>query len=143
MDRAADKSVTGRGTVLVVDDNDQVREMLQVVMGALGFGVDLAAGGGEALALLDQRHYEAVICDLKMPCLAGDELFRICEQRHPEVARGFIFLSGSFAPATLSHLAAVTGQPYLSKPCRVAELEAALVEVTTMGITAGLGERTA
>lgn len=129
MDRTSVASPQARTAILVVDDNEVARETLREVMASLGFSVDVATGAREALAACDERHYDAVICDLKMPHMEGDELYRVCEQRHPEIARGFIFLSGSFAPPKLSHLGAITGQPYLSKPWRLADLQAAVAEV--------------
>lgn len=132
MVRAASSQATA--TILIVDDNGDAREMLREVMLNLGFSVDVVADAREALVACDDRHYDVVICDLKMPNMEGDELFRVCEQRHPEIARGFIFLSGSFDPPKLSHLGALTGQPYLSKPWRLADLRAAVAQVAVRSV---------
>lgn len=117
-------------TVLVVDDDRQVSVMLEAWLEALGYGVEVADSGAKALSLLADNDYDAVICDLLMPEMCGDEVFRVCRERRPEVARRFVFLSGSPGEVASSDRSAATGQPYLPKPCRLAEIQAALAQVT-------------
>jgi len=126
---APQTSVAERKTILVVDDQDQVRAMLKMAMEALGFAVDVACSGEEALPFLDAGHYDAVICDLMMPTMSGHELFGVCQQRRPEVANRFVFVSGSPNGSADSDTALATGQPHLSKPCRLRDIQAAIVAV--------------
>ena len=116
-------------TLLIVDDHDQVRSILKCGFETLGYAVDVAGDGVEALGLLSHSRYDAVLCDLLMPNMCGQELFRHCCDRHPENARRFIFLSGS--PGELQGMvhedAAI--QPRVDKPCRLAELQAAIEQV--------------
>ena len=114
--------------MLVVDDHDHVRELLSMALEALGFVVESVTNGEEALPLLRRRKYDAVICDLEMPVMCGDELFRLCQQEHPETARRFIFLSGSL---TRSHAATGTGQPFLAKPCRMRDIQSAIAALSS------------
>ena len=110
-----------RRSVLVVDDEYAVRDMLRRAAVAFGYRAKVAADGHEALACLARQDYDVVICDLVMPNMNGDELFRICQQEHPEVTSRFVFISGcGVLPA--GSLAARGGQPFLAKPCRMAEL---------------------
>jgi two-component system, cell cycle sensor histidine kinase and response regulator CckA len=118
-------------TALVVDDDGRVRRMLTMGLEALGFVVDVASSGEDALALLDDGNYDAVICDLMMPDMCGDELFRVCERRHPGAARRFIFLSGSPRGTAQWDAACASGQPCLSKPCRLADLQAAIADLAS------------
>lgn len=115
--------------LLVVDDNPGVQRTLEMVFGSLGFDVDVAASGPEALSLLAVRDYAAVVCDLLMPDMRGDELFWLCRERRPEIADRFVFLTGS--PDLEEEAAPLdrTGQPWLTKPCRIAELQAAVNNV--------------
>ena len=113
-------------TILVVGDDDEIRTVLPMCLAALGFEVAAAADGCEALALLENREYDVVICDLIMPDMNGDELFRRCRERWPEVARHFIFLSGSSQDLPAVKSAAASGQPFLHKPCRLAEMRTAI-----------------
>ena len=93
--RSPDEAASEMRTALVVDDQDQVRAMLKMVMEALGFAVDVAGSGEEALPFLDGGHYDAVLCDLMMPSMSGHDLFNVCQQQNPEVASRFVFVSGS------------------------------------------------
>lgn len=113
-------------TLLIVDDNPGVQRTLQMLFGSLGYEVDVVGSGPEALPLLEIRDYAAVVCDLLMPGMRGDELFWACRERRPEVANRFVFLTGS--PDLEEEAAPLdrTGQPWLTKPCRIAELQAAV-----------------
>ncbi|MBD0349220.1 MAG: response regulator [Thermoleophilia bacterium] len=71
------------GHVLVVDDEDDIRAMLQIVLSIEGWSVDEASGGSEALAQCAQRAYDVVVLDERMPGLNGLQVARRL------VARGF------------------------------------------------------
>jgi CheY-like chemotaxis protein len=65
----------GRGTVLVVDDEDQVRHVADALVGSLGFDVILAENGRDALKKLSQHpgKIRLVLLDLTMPRLDGEQ----------------------------------------------------------------------
>ncbi|MDA3899148.1 MAG: response regulator [Spirochaetes bacterium] len=60
--------------IIVVDDNNSVREMLQLYLAELGYGVKCAENGKIALDMLDQFRVDLLITDIKMPVLSGSEL---------------------------------------------------------------------
>jgi CheY-like chemotaxis protein len=74
---------------------------------------------------LQGRGYDAVICDLTMPNLGGDELFRRCRERWPEVAGRSVFLIGWSRGRPAAGLAA-NGQPCLAKPFGLADIQTAV-----------------
>jgi two-component system, OmpR family, phosphate regulon sensor histidine kinase PhoR len=63
-------------TVLVVDDEEGMREGMRRVLERRGFSVSTAADGGSALALLGERDFDLALVDLKMPGIDG---FRVTE----------------------------------------------------------------
>lgn len=63
-------------SILVVDDDSSVRRVIQMQLSEAGYGVQLAATGGEALRILGETHPKLVITDLRMPDLDGIELLR-------------------------------------------------------------------
>jgi phosphoserine phosphatase RsbU/P len=73
---AADGSAVGAARILVVDDVAENREILRRYLAKNGFVVDAACGGGEALAMLDVRRYDAVLLDVMMPEVGGYEVLR-------------------------------------------------------------------
>ncbi|GAB1595626.1 PAS domain-containing protein [Lysobacter claricitrinus] len=82
-------------TVMVVDDNRDAAETLASVLRLLGHDVTVAAGGREALGLLE-RHptWDTFILDVGMPDMTGHELVGRLRERMGEAAARFIALTG-------------------------------------------------
>jgi phosphoserine phosphatase RsbU/P len=72
--------------ILVVDDDDAVRESLGVSLESLGYDVRYAHDGRSALAAVEQSHPEAMITDLQMPGMSGLDLLREMAVRNIGVA---------------------------------------------------------
>ena len=62
--------------ILVVDDEELNRDLLQQILGREGYQVAIAANGQEAMALLRQETFHVVLTDLKMPGMTGVEVIR-------------------------------------------------------------------
>jgi two-component system sensor histidine kinase/response regulator len=60
--------------ILVVDDNEMNRLLATQVLRDRGWAVDEASGGLEAMMKLEQARFDAVLLDVGMPYLGGDEL---------------------------------------------------------------------
>jgi signal transduction histidine kinase/CheY-like chemotaxis protein len=71
--------------ILVVDDEQFVRELLADVLQSEGFEVTLAENGSEALELFDRQNFEAVFTDVGMPGMSGWELARAIRERNEEI----------------------------------------------------------
>ena len=65
------KESTYVARVMVVDDEESIRESLRMILEHDGYKVDEASGGGEALARIAQRSPDAVLLDIKMPDMDG------------------------------------------------------------------------
>lgn len=117
---AADRGAAsgGSGTILVVEDQDQVRLMLAKVLGRLGYRVVAAGGGEEALRRVEElgRAPDLLISDVVMPGLNGRDLYRHLRVQFP--ALPVLFISG-YAP----DMDASQGE-VLAKPFNPAELAA-------------------
>ena len=57
--------------LLIVDDEANMRHMLSLLLGKSGYTVDTAADGRDALARIEQTHYDVILCDVKMPAMDG------------------------------------------------------------------------
>src|ERR1700674_5838165 len=57
--------------ILVVDDEENLRHMLQVMLRKHGYLVDTAADGNEAIARALEHRYDFILCDIRMPVLDG------------------------------------------------------------------------
>jgi CheY-like chemotaxis protein len=70
--------------VLVVDDNEAVRDVLSRMLTFLGYDVTLAGNGLEAGTLFLTGSYDLVVTDLQMPLMNGWELSRLIKERSPD-----------------------------------------------------------
>jgi signal transduction histidine kinase len=70
--------------ILVVDDEESVRRLLQQTLSRFGYTVTTASDGEEALALCRTHSYALVLTDLKMPRLGGKELLLQIKDHTPE-----------------------------------------------------------
>jgi CheY-like chemotaxis protein len=71
--------------ILVVDDEDYVRELLSDILESEGYSVTLASSAGEALSLYDSMKFDAVFTDIGMPGMNGWELARAIRERNQEI----------------------------------------------------------
>ena len=111
------------GTVLVVDDEEPVRQVVQQMLERLGYDVEVACDGSEAVTKLDSGPFAAFVVDLTMPKIDGREVLAATRQRYPRVP--FIMVSGY----GMEQLADDPHMRVLSKPFRVKDLEVTLDEL--------------
>lgn len=114
-------------TVLCVDDEPNILSALQRVLRAEGVRLQLAGGGEQALALMEQAPAELVVSDMRMPGVDGLQLLEQLQARWPDTVR--ILLTGHADVA--SAVGAVNRGAvfrYLQKPWDDIELRAAVRE---------------
>jgi len=70
-----------KGRILVVDDEEDIRESLEALLTLEGYAVDLAGNGGEGLRKLEGREYDLVLLDLMMPDRSGMDVLRELRER--------------------------------------------------------------
>ena len=106
--------------ILVVEDDDALREVLTVALSRDGHAVDGACDGTEALALLEQQPYDLVLSDLRMPRTDGPSLYETLRTRHHFPVRfatklpRVIFMTGNAAEH--AEFLRGTTDPILEKP---------------------------
>ena len=74
-----------RPAVLVVDDHEIDRKLVDRVLTAAGYEVTTASGGEEAIALIRSRLFDAAVVDLRMPGMDGIELLRLIKEHSPVI----------------------------------------------------------
>jgi signal transduction histidine kinase/CheY-like chemotaxis protein len=91
-------SAAWAGSVLVIDDNPQIREVVHRVLSSAGYHVTTAASGQDALALLDDPDVAAdlVLTDVVMPGITGNAFAAELQARRPDMK--ILFMSGYERP---------------------------------------------
>src|SRR5919108_1030913 len=111
--------------MLVVDDEPQMASALAHLLRRSGYVVDIAANGRVALDKLQERTYDLILCDLRMPELDGPGLYRALEACYPQLRRRVIFLTGDTLSPEAREFLETAGVARLSKPFRAAEVRRA------------------
>jgi signal transduction histidine kinase len=96
-------------TVLVVDDEPSVLELQMAILDSLGASVTGVSSGSEAISCLEERQFDLIVSDLRMPGLvSGKELYRWVERNRPGAVDGFVFVTGDLIEETafLEHVEA-------------------------------------
>jgi len=81
--------------VLVIDDEENIRFMLQLTLEDEGYEVELAGNGLEGLEKIQQNQFDFVICDIKMPNLSGLEVLSSIIESSPNIPVIMISAYGS------------------------------------------------
>jgi CheY-like chemotaxis protein len=87
-------SNASRNRVLVVDDDESIRETVALLLAAEGYEISMAADGFDALLQMKTRVPELVISDLNMPHMSGFEFLSVIRRRFPQVL--VIAMSGAY-----------------------------------------------
>lgn len=115
--------------MLYVENEDLLRVAMSRVM-SREFDVVLAENGAEAVELLQTRDdFDVIVSDIDMPVMNGIDLFIWLQGNKPELAKRFVFVSGSM-DSQVRALIKATQVRFLSKPVGLAELQAAVNEVS-------------
>lgn len=113
--------------ILIVDDEDFVREMIGETLSARKYEIALAAGGQEALDLLAQGPFDVVLTDVKMPGMEGLELVKRIKRSHRGIH--IVVLTGYPRDADIGDFMLQGADDFLPKPFRAADLVAILRKV--------------
>ena len=112
--------------VLVVDDEASVRVSLQRYLAGRGHDVETTASGEDALARLRATSYDAVIVDMRMPDLSGEQLFERLRSNDPAHAERVIFTTGDLVNEQMRRFLDGSGRPCVPKPFEFASFDQAL-----------------
>ncbi|MHB9111674.1 MAG: response regulator [Thermoleophilia bacterium] len=122
--------------VLVVDDEAVIRDVCEQILEGEGYAVTTAAGGKEALRLVSEHSFDAVVTDIMMPDMSGLELLEVIKRTSMEVSTIVITGLGTFDMATQSDRLGV--REFVVKPFTPDELsEAVRKALRQHGIGAG------
>jgi signal transduction histidine kinase len=113
-------------SVLVVEDEPLVGDMMEDLLRLEGHAVDRAVNGREALERLAQGSYDLIISDVQMPDLSGPAFHQELLRIDPALARRVIFVTGDVTSPETRTFLEQGGLAYLEKPFEVAAFRAAV-----------------
>ncbi len=125
---AAAPPVRGKA-ILVVDDEPMIGDLLRDMLSADAHHVETVANGFLALEKLQQRPFDVILCDMRMPGLDGPGLYRELERRDAGLLRRCVFITGDTLNAHTKEFFEETNVPRVGKPFSIEEVRAAVRRV--------------
>ncbi|MDR2516329.1 MAG: response regulator transcription factor [Spirochaetaceae bacterium] len=133
--------MTGGTTVLVVDDEKKIREILVSYLEAYGYRVVSAGGGEEALALFAKHPVSVVLLDLMLPGMTGEE---VCRRIREISSVPVIMITAKIEEKDVVHGLSLGADDYVTKPFGPREIVARVAAVLRRtGIAGGGAKREA
>ncbi|MDX1568032.1 MAG: response regulator [Longimicrobiales bacterium] len=122
----ASESSTGEDkTILLVEDEETVRKVIERLLHKLGYEVESASDAEEAIEIFTERNeeFDLVLTDVVMPGLTGVEMSEVLRKQRPDMK--FLFTSG-YTSKELGGNPEAPPEPFLPKPFSMEELSGAV-----------------
>lgn len=117
--------ISGRPVkILVVDDEEIVLSFARDALEDVGYQIELASGGLEALKMIEKEHFDFILTDIRMPECDGIELARRATEMTPSV--GIIFMTGYANLNSAKDAIKEGAYDYIMKPFELQELRQAV-----------------
>ncbi len=100
--------------ILIIDDERAIRKTLGEILSYEGFKIDEAADGEEGWKFFNEKTYDAVLCDIKMPKMDGLEFLNKATEKNPDVP--VIMISGHGTIETAVDAVKKGAYDYIAKP---------------------------
>ncbi len=112
--------MTPHERILVVDDEEQMRDLLVKVLERKGYQVSVCGNGADALAFLEREPVDLVVTDVRMPGLSGMEALRAIKELNPEIV---VIIMTAFGSIDQAVQAVKEGAyDYINKPFKIDEM---------------------
>jgi two-component system response regulator PilR (NtrC family) len=110
-----------RATILVVDDERSMRELLEITLRQAGYGVTVADGGEAALEVLARDTFDLVITDLRMRKIGGLDVLRSAKQSAPDTV--VLVVTAYASTETAVEAMRLGAYDYITKPFKLDEIK--------------------
>lgn len=119
-------------TALVIEDDDDIRRLLEVVLGQAGYTVAAAATGADGLEALESRSPDLLMVDVGLPDVEGYEVVR---RARPQLDGHIVMLSARTQDADSQQGIDAGADAYLTKPFRPRQLREQLAEIVSRPVS--------
>ncbi|MGA2484050.1 MAG: sigma-54 dependent transcriptional regulator [Candidatus Acidiferrales bacterium] len=115
-----------KGSILVVDDESEIREGLDLLLSSEGYGVTTAGTGESGLARLEEKPFDLLLLDVSLPDRNGIDMLKEIRRRDPQLC---VVLITAFGSIDMARAAFKSGaQDYITKPWSNDELLAQVAQ---------------
>ena len=112
----------GAASILIVDDDERLREFVRVNLEMEGYVVREASSAEEGLAALEEEPPDLILLDVMMPQVDGWEMLRRVQERHGVGAIPVVMFSGKVDDQTLAEVETRGARAFIGKPFNPQEL---------------------
>jgi len=109
-----------KARILVVDDEESIREFLEIMLKKEGYEVTVAEDGARGLDLIKKKTFDLVISDLQMPNMTGIELLRQVRDQYPNLL--FMMITAFGTTETAVEAMKLGAYDYITKPFKIDEV---------------------
>lgn len=109
-------------SILMVDDEEVVIDMIREVVGPAVSKLEIAVDGVDALLKIMERDFDFILLDIKMPKMNGIELYSYIKSIKPHLLGRIIFITGDTVSEAIRGFIAGTGCKILDKPFMIKDL---------------------
>ena len=115
-DRKAAASAAAAFRILIVDDEESIREVFARILQRAGYQTAFASDGLEAREAILAEDYDLILCDLNIPKLSGDRLYEQLAEEKPEVLPRIVFITGDIYNQRIRDFMARVPNRFITKP---------------------------
>ncbi|APV44679.1 PAS domain S-box-containing protein [Dehalogenimonas formicexedens] len=130
---ASIRFASSNSRVLVIDDEDTVRSVTKAILERNGYDTATEPDPLVALERLKTEHFDAVLCDIRIPDLSGMELYERLIRENPELAKKVIFITGDVSDAATREYLESHDIPFITKPFDQDSLLNKIWDITSKG----------
>ena len=109
-----------KSKLLVVDDEESIREFLEIMLKKEGYQVTLAEDGQQAIDLLKGKSFDMIISDMQMPRVTGIELLKHVKDNNPEIV--FMMITAFGTTESAVDAMKMGAYDYITKPFKIDEV---------------------
>lgn len=109
-----------KSRILVVDDEESIREFLEIMLKKEGYEITTAEDGAKAKEILSKKSFDMIISDLQMPNMTGLELLRYVKESYPDIV--FMMITAFGTTETAVEAMKIGAYDYLTKPFKIDEV---------------------
>lgn len=101
-------------TILIIDDEETVRDSLKILLDYQGYQADIASDGRQGLDMLSKKEYFLLVLDIKMPDIDGFEILAKAQEAYPDMK--IIIITGFGTLDVARQALALGADHYFDKP---------------------------